>query len=114
MIWLEVVSVRTALSIDTARVLEICRQCGQSDATGELLRSIVYCSARYQTDISVHLHWKSDPGPGSILGREVISALKEFGLINHSLWIKQQEFITGIQSKTTLSNTTSKMDTLRR
>ena len=99
MTWLEIISIRTAGAVETERVMEICRQSAQSDATGQLLAFIVYCSARYHTDITVHLHWKSDPGQGSILGREVSSALKEYGLINHTFWIKQQGLIAGTDLK---------------
>jgi hypothetical protein len=111
MIWLEIISIRTAGAIETERIFEICGQCCQCNPTGQLLKLIVYRSARYETDISIHLHWKSDPGPGSILGLEVISALDDLGLISHTSWVKQEEFIAGVHSETTLAKTTSNMDT---
>ncbi len=77
MIWLEMISIRAAGTIEIERVFEICRPYCQSNSAGELLKLTVYCSARYETDISIHLHWKSDPGPGSIPGLEVISALED-------------------------------------
>ncbi|MFZ2447431.1 MAG: hypothetical protein WAW37_13830 [Syntrophobacteraceae bacterium] len=100
MVWLEMISIRTAGTIETGRVFDICRDCRQSVASGELLQMIVYFSARYETDISIHLQWKSEPGPGSILGLGMISAMRNLGLISHTVWVEREELITGAQSQT--------------
>jgi hypothetical protein len=99
MIWLEMISIRTAGTTETEKVLEICRECLRPFSARGPLTMKVYCSAKYKTDISIHFQWKSDPGPGSILGMEVISALKELGLVNHTLWIERGKFITGTRSE---------------
>jgi hypothetical protein len=110
MIWLEIISIRTAGIIEAGKVFDICRQMFQSIADEKLLELTVFCNARYATDISIHLQWKSDSGSGSILGRELSSALGDLGLISHTLWIEHEEVITGAKSelvsgKTTLSMT---------
>lgn len=107
MIWLEMISIRTAGTIETEKVFEICRECFKSVADGQLSRVIVYRSAQYQTDISIHLQWESDPGPGgrSILGGKVRSALIDLGLINHTGWTEQGKFVTGIPSEIPKVNT---------
>ncbi len=93
MIWLEMISIRTAGIIEARKVFETCRQIFQSIADEKLLKWTVFCNARYATDISIHLEWKSDSGSGSILGREISSALGDLGLISHTLWIEQEEVI---------------------
>jgi hypothetical protein len=93
MIRLEMISIRTAGIIEAGKVFEICRQMFQSIADEKLLKLTVFCNARYATDISIHLQWKSGPGSGSILGREINSALGDLGLISHTLWIEQEELI---------------------
>ena len=110
MIWLEMISIRTAGIIEAGKVFEICRQMFQSIADEKLLKLTVFCNARYATDISIHLHWKSDSVSGSILGEELSSALGDLGLVSHTLWIEQEEVITGAESelvsgKTALSMT---------
>ena len=92
MIWLEMISTRAAGIIEAERILEICRQTHQSIAGEKLLKMTVFCNTRYATDVSIHLQWKSNPGTGSVLGRELSSALADLGLISHSLWIEQDEF----------------------
>jgi hypothetical protein len=94
MILLEIISIRTAGSKEAGKVFEICRQMFQSIADDKLLKATVFCNARYATDISIHLQWKSDSGSGSILGSEMTSALEDLGLISHTLWIEQEEAIT--------------------
>lgn len=105
MIWLEIISIRTAGIIETGKVFEICRHMFQSIADEKLLKWTVFCSAKYATDISIHLQWKSESGSGSILGGEMTSALSDFGLINHTVWIEQEKFVTGILSETSKVNT---------
>ena len=94
MMLLEIISIRTAGIMEAGEVFEICRQMFQSIADDKLLKSTVFCNARYATDISIHLRWKSDSGSGSILGCEMSSALGDLGLISHTLWIEQEEAIT--------------------
>ena len=93
MTWLEMISIRTAGIIEAGKVFDICSQMFQSIADEKLLKLTVFCNARYATDISIHLQWKSGPGSGSILGREINSALGDLGLISHTLWIEQEELI---------------------
>jgi hypothetical protein len=92
MIWIEMISTRAAGIVEAEKILEICRQTHQFIAGEELLKMSVFCNTRHATDISIHLQWKSDPGTGSVLGRELTSALADLGLINHTLWIEQNEF----------------------
>ncbi|MHC1727833.1 MAG: hypothetical protein AB9866_17825 [Syntrophobacteraceae bacterium] len=113
MIWLEMVSIRTAGSLESGRILEICRECCRSISSGELLKVTVYSNTRYESDVSIHLQWRSDPGPWSILGREIISALSDLGLISHTFWVEQENFPADAQSKIVLGNTTSDMNLLR-
>ena len=90
MIWLEIISVRTAGVIEAGKVFDLCTRSFQSIAVEKLLKLAVYRHAIYATDISIHLQWESDPGPWSILGSEVSSALGDLGLISHTLWIEQE------------------------
>jgi hypothetical protein len=54
----------------------------------------VYFSAKYSTDISIHLEWASNPGSESFSGRAICEALRDLGLISHTVWAKQEEAIT--------------------
>ena len=50
----------------------------------------VYCRLMIDTDFSIHLFHDSKKveKSGSPLGLRLASALKEFGLVNHSIWIE--------------------------
>jgi len=102
--WLEIISIRTAGVVEAAKVFDFCQQSFQSIVDEKLLKLTMYCNAEYATDISIHLQWKSDPGPRSILGREVSAALGDFGLISHTLWIEQEEFTACDNSETSIEN----------
>lgn len=52
----------------------------------------VYCRKIIETDFSIHLlHESKKPEhEGSRLGLHLVSAMKTFGLVNHSVWIQMQ------------------------
>jgi hypothetical protein len=51
----------------------------------------VYGNLTVETDFSIHLHYESQKTDisGSPLGQHLVSVLKEFGLINHTLWVEE-------------------------
>ncbi len=51
----------------------------------------VYSRVTIESDFSIHLYHDSKEIDinGSTLGLHLVSILKEFGLINHSVWIEQ-------------------------
>jgi hypothetical protein len=53
----------------------------------------IYRHAALETDLSVLLHWESERPEqnGSSLGLRLAQALKDFGLIDHSIWIEQEK-----------------------
>jgi hypothetical protein len=95
MMWLEMISIRTADAIEASKVYDLCRKSLQSIAHKELSKLTVYCNTRYTSDISIHLEWKADPGWESILGRAVSEVLGDHGLISHTSWIEQEDFTVG-------------------
>ncbi len=50
----------------------------------------IYSRVMIDTDFSIHLFHDSNKveNNGSQLGLRIASALKEFGLVNHSIWIE--------------------------
>jgi len=89
--WLEIIKLRSA--------------CKDSGLLGELLLSIdklsqsgrvemkTYHHAALETDLSVHLGWNSvqPERNGSALGLRLAQSLKEFGLVDHSIWIEEEK-----------------------
>jgi hypothetical protein len=96
MIWLEIISTEAAGIIEAEEVFEDL----QANEPEKLLKMTVFRNAKYATDIRIHLQWKSDPGTGNISSRELSAALGDLGLINHTLWIDQEEFTTCDTSET--------------
>jgi len=52
-----------------------------------------YRHAALESDLSVHLHWESGRPEqnGSALGLRLAQVFKEFGLVNHSIWIEGEK-----------------------
>lgn len=58
-----------------------------------LVETKTFCHASLNSDLSIHLHWESERPEwnGSPLGLHLARALKEFGLIDHSVWVEKEK-----------------------
>jgi len=87
--WLEIIKLRSADS--GSGLLEEFLLSMATVGQGGLKEIKTYRHAALENDWSVHLHWKSERPEqnGSALGLRLAQALKEFGLIDHSVWIEE-------------------------
>jgi hypothetical protein len=62
----------------------------RTDQAG-LIETRLYRHATWETDLALHLHWESEKPQkdGSTLGIRLSQALKEFGPVDHSVWIEE-------------------------
>ena len=88
--WLEIIELRSAdcnrdqlMSQLHKLSNEVYEETGKQTVT-------TYGCAQFRSDFSIHLfhHSKEVEFSGSSLGIRLASALKEFGLVNHSIWIE--------------------------
>jgi hypothetical protein len=89
--WLEVIKLRSA-GKDSELLKEWLLSIDKFSQSG-LVEMKTYHHAALETDLSVHLHWESERPEknGSALGHRLAQALKEFGLIDHSIWIEKEK-----------------------
>ncbi len=88
--WLEIIELR---SVDSNRELlesKLQKLIDQVDKEKKKQRIMAYTRVLIDTDFSIHLFHDSNKveNSGSSLGLRLASALKEFGTINHSIWIE--------------------------
>ena len=90
--WLEVIKLRAAGNGE-GLLDELFREMNNAGQDRGLVEIKTYRHAALETDLSVHLHWESDRAEpnGSPLGLSLARALKEFGLVDHSVWIEEQK-----------------------
>ncbi len=97
--WLEVIKLRSAgrssrvlqeLSLSMARINQ-----------GGPVEMKIYRHAALETDLTVVLHWKTgrtEPN-GSALGLRLAQSLRDFGLIDHSVWVEEKEQVFSRKSE---------------
>jgi hypothetical protein len=90
--WLEIIELRT---VDSNReLLESRLEEVIDEVKAEMKQQTIktYAHAMINTDFSIHLFNESKMAEqfGSRLGLHLASALREFGLVNHSIWIEKQ------------------------
>lgn len=92
--WVEIITLRSPANIDTQFVDELLKEVNESDSPTDkpkhLLEIRIYHHSVVETDLSIHIHWKSEPGSQykSPLGLKLSYALKNLGLLNHSIWVE--------------------------
>ena len=92
--WVEIISLRCAGNIDTRFINELLKGVSESDSPTDtptqLVEIKIYRHSVVETDLSIHIYWKSEPGSQnkSPLGLRFSSALKPLALLNHSVWVE--------------------------
>ena len=89
--WVEVIKLRSA-GKGSGVLEEFLLPMAKVSQSG-LVEMKTYRHAALETDLSVHLHWKSERPEqnGSALGLRLAQAFKEFGLTDHSIWIEEKK-----------------------
>jgi len=89
--WIEVIRLRSVGK--GSHLLEEFLLSINKSTQSELVEIKTYGHASLETDMSVHLHWESERlgQNGSALGFCIAQALKEFGLIDHSVWVEKEK-----------------------
>lgn len=87
--WLELIKLR-GVGIGEGLLEELFREMNDAGQSRGLVEIKTYRHAGLETDLSLHLNWESDHANenGSALGLRLAQALKEFGLIDHSIWVE--------------------------
>jgi hypothetical protein len=89
----EIITLRSSGKIDRQLVDGLLERAPDSDSptdTPHLVEIRIYHHSVVETDLSIHIHWKSEPGgqDKSALGLRFSSALRNLGLLNHSVWVE--------------------------
>ncbi len=89
--WLEIIKLRSA-GKDSGLLEELLLSIDRLSQSG-LAEMKTYHHAALETDLSVHLLWESGKPEqtGSALGLRLAQGLREFGLIDHSVWIEEEK-----------------------
>ena len=88
--WLEIIELRSVDSNRESLESQLKKLINEVDKEIKKQTIKTYNRVMIDTDFSIHLLHESkkvDKG-GSSLGLHLASALKEFGLVNHSVWIE--------------------------
>ena len=92
--WVEIITLRSPTSINKQFVDELLKEVGESasptDTPKNLIEIRIYHHSVVETDLSIHIYWKSESGSQnkSPLGLKFSYALKNLGLLNHSVWVE--------------------------
>ena len=92
--WVEIITLRSPGNINRELVDELLKSIDDSDAATDTSKHLVeikmYHHSVVETDLSIHIYWKSEPGSQdkSPLGLKISSALRNLGLLNHSVWVE--------------------------
>ncbi|MCA1988598.1 MAG: hypothetical protein LDL07_05545 [Desulfarculus sp.] len=88
--WMEIIALRSLVKANRHLVDELLGQLLQQRQSGLTATIRIYHHPTVHTDLSIHIHWKTEPlnPSGSPLGQQLAYALKGLGLLSHSIWVE--------------------------
>ncbi|MCP4367876.1 MAG: hypothetical protein GY797_07160 [Deltaproteobacteria bacterium] len=88
--WIEIIGIRSVESHRKILESELQRLIDEMDKGRKKQVTMAYRRSFINTDFSIHIHndTKKVENGGSRLGLCLANALKEFGLVNHSIWFE--------------------------
>ncbi len=91
--WLEIIEFRTIDNGDWIDALDLERQIADLRREQRPINVKVFRHGTVETDFSLHLHCDSNEPEihGSMLGIKLVSILKDFGMVNHNIWVDKQD-----------------------
>ncbi len=91
--WLEIIQIRTAQNRATHLMAELTTLLSDIQKTPGGANVILYRHADVASDFSLHLIHQSDTERPtiSITGQLLSSVVREFGLVNHTIWILEKD-----------------------
>jgi len=89
--WLEIIELRSVGSNRALLESELQSLINEVNQEARQQKIKVYSHITVETDFSIHLYHDSKEAEigGSPLGLRLATALKEFGLVNHSVWVER-------------------------
>lgn len=89
--WIEIVGLRTVGRDKEGAIKRLKQQIRHADRNEKQVKIRIYHHATLETDLSIHLIWDSDKinRGGSKLGLMLAEVLKEFGMVDHTVWVAE-------------------------
>ena len=91
--WIETISVRLTGEPDIPAMRGIVQEFGALSGENTPTGLRLYHHATVESDVDIHIHWDRetlDFPRKSHLGLRIADALGEFGMVNHALWIEDE------------------------
>jgi UDP-N-acetylmuramoylalanine-D-glutamate ligase len=90
---LEIITIRSVGNIPKPLISNLLSQIEQTHTAEKPVAIKMYHHSGVNTDVSIHLHWRSISGSQgkSSLGMMLSHTLRDFGLLNHSIWIEEKQ-----------------------
>ncbi len=87
----EIITLRSLSNIDIGFLNQLLMEECKSDTAEHPAEIRIYRHSVVETDLSIHIYWESEPGSRhkSPLGLKFSYALRNLGLLNHSVWVEK-------------------------
>jgi hypothetical protein len=86
--WVEIITLRVSGTVPSQLADEFLKELDKVSTTKNLEEIRMYRNSI--NDVSIHIHWKSEQEGQhkSAFGLTLSQALKDYGLLNHSVWLE--------------------------
>jgi len=91
--WVEVIEFRSFKKEQALLELDFWNCLSEAAREAQIVKIEAYNHSTLPTDLSIHMHYESAQvaSQGSSFGVRLVSELKAFGVVNHTVWVQEKE-----------------------
>ena len=92
--WIENITIYSATGVRNNKIIQLLAQFTHDESFPSPEKITIYRHSKLENELGVMIYWESENGNTDIstLGLRIADMLKEFGMINHYVWVEEKSF----------------------
>ena len=92
--WIENITIYSAASIRNKKSIRLLTQFTHDESFPSPEKMTIYRHSKLKNELGIMIYWESEKAitDKSTLGLQIAEILKEFGMINHYVWVEEKSF----------------------
>jgi hypothetical protein len=92
--WIENITIYSAASTRNKKIVRLLAQFTHDESFPRPEKITIYKHSKLKNELGVMIYWESEKAmtDKSTLGLRIAEILKEFGMINHYVWVEEKSF----------------------
>jgi hypothetical protein len=92
--WIENITIYSAAGVRNNKIIGLLTQFSHDESLPSPEKITIYKHSKLENELGIMIYWESEKATTdkSTLGLRIAEILKEFGMINHYVWVEEKSF----------------------